>query len=79
MTARDWQGVPIAIDNFNIRFKPINKLEEPNHQAVMKLVQQNVKSQNETTKESSQHIRNRNDVTEDYLNSKHHMCPTFLH
>lgn len=67
VTARDWQGVPISIDNFNIRIKPINKLEEPNHQAVTKLVQENIKSHNETVPE---HIRNKNDVTEAYLNSE---------
>ena len=71
VTPRDWQGVPIPIDNFNIRFRPINKLEEPNHQAVMNLVQENVKEKGEQYQGLLEEIRTRNDVTEDYLNSKY--------
>lgn len=36
----------------------------------MKLVQENVKFQNQTLNETIQHIRNKNDITEAYLNSK---------
>lgn len=70
VTARDWQGVPILIDNFNIRFRPINKLEEPNHQAVMNLVQENVKEKGEQFQGLVEEIKTRSDVSEDYLNSK---------
>ncbi|KAL7316394.1 hypothetical protein PS15m_005491 [Mucor circinelloides] len=69
VTPRDWQGVPIPIDNFNIRFRPINKLEEPNHQAVMNLVQENVKEKGEQFQGLIEEIKTRGDVTEEYLNT----------
>ncbi|KAG1145052.1 hypothetical protein G6F37_002893 [Rhizopus arrhizus] len=65
VTARDWQGVPTTIDNFNVRFKSIHKLEEPNHQAVMRLVQERVKSGGE--KHIETYIKSKSDVTEEYL------------
>lgn len=58
----------MSIDNFNVRFKSINKLEEPNHQAVMRLVQDQVKSRGEQYTGNIKKIRNRSDVAEDYLN-----------
>ncbi|KAI8641827.1 ER-golgi trafficking TRAPP I complex 85 kDa subunit-domain-containing protein [Parasitella parasitica] len=69
VTPRDWQGTPISIDNFNIRFRPIHKLEEPDHQAVMNLVQDSVKEKGERYQGLLEEIRTRNDVTEDYLST----------
>lgn len=69
VTARDWQGTPIPLENFNIRFKPINKLDEPNHRAVMKLVQDEVKQKGEQYEGLVEEIRSRQDVTDEYLNS----------
>lgn len=57
------------MENFNIRFKPINKLDEPNHRAVMKLVQDEVKQKGEQYEGLVEQIRSRQDVTEEYLNS----------
>ncbi|CAO3654027.1 unnamed protein product [Mucor hiemalis] len=69
ITARDWQGTPIPLENFNIRFKPINKLDEPNHRAVMKLVQDEVKQKGEQYEGLVEEIRSRQDVTDEYLNT----------
>ncbi|KAI8076416.1 ER-golgi trafficking TRAPP I complex 85 kDa subunit-domain-containing protein [Gilbertella persicaria] len=70
VTPRDWQGMPLPIDNFNIRFRPIDKLDEPNHLAIMKLVQDNVKSEgDQVPQDLIKEIRTRHDVTEDYLNT----------
>ena len=70
MTVRDWQGTPIAIDDFSVRFRPMNKLDEPNHQAVMKLVQEKVKQKGGQYEGLIEQVRARSDVTEAYLNSK---------
>lgn len=60
--------MPTTIDNFNVRFKSIHKLEEPNHQAVMRLVQERVKSRGE--KHIETYIKSKSDVTEEYLSGK---------
>lgn len=60
--------MPTTIDNFNVRFKSIHKLEEPNHQAVMRLVQERVKSGGEKYIET--YIKSKSDVTEEYLSGK---------
>lgn len=66
--------MPIPIDDFHLRFKPINKLEEPNHQAVLKLVQDEVKHHGQC--EPIKEIRTKNDVDQEYLSSKFlHLVP----
>ncbi|KAI8335602.1 ER-golgi trafficking TRAPP I complex 85 kDa subunit-domain-containing protein [Blakeslea trispora] len=70
VTTRDWQGAPLTIDNFNVRFQHVDKLDEPNHAAIMKLVQDSVRtSANKTMKDQINEIKTRQDVTEDYLNT----------
>ncbi|KAI8875756.1 hypothetical protein K501DRAFT_280076, partial [Backusella circina FSU 941] len=49
VTPRDSQGVPNPIENFNIRFKHVDKLEEPNHAGIMRLVQEQVKERAEAS------------------------------
>ncbi|OBZ80858.1 Trafficking protein particle complex subunit 8, partial [Choanephora cucurbitarum] len=70
VTTRDWQGAPLAIDNFNIRFQHVDKLDEPNHLAVMKLVHDNVKAAgSQMAEDQIKEIRTRQDVTDDYLST----------
>ncbi|KAI8994486.1 ER-golgi trafficking TRAPP I complex 85 kDa subunit-domain-containing protein [Pilobolus umbonatus] len=64
ITVRDWQGLPNALDNFSVRFKPIDKLDEPNHEAVMRLVQERVRENGEGPIEE---IKDRNSISEAYL------------
>ncbi|KAF7724948.1 Trafficking protein particle complex 8 [Apophysomyces ossiformis] len=68
VSPRDWQGVPIPIDNFNVRFRHINKLDEPNHQAVMGIIDDYVKIRGaEPSATEGPQIKTRADVGEEYL------------
>lgn len=68
VSPRDWQGVPIPIDNFKIRFRDINKLDEPNHQAMLRLVDDYVRSS--AVEEAEPMIKTAADVNDSYLDSK---------
>lgn len=71
VSPRDWQGVPIPIDNFKVRFRDINKLDEPNHQAMMSLVDDYVRSN--AVEQVEPLIKTAADVNDAYLDSKQHM------
>lgn len=67
VSPRDWQGIPIAVDNFSVRFRHVDKLGEPNHQAVMGVVDDHVRAR----KAPEMHeIRTQADVNDEYLDGK---------
>lgn len=72
VVTRDSQGMTIPIDNFSVRFKAIDGLDEPDHQAVRNLINDVVKSNGETSIASVERysIKERSDVTESYLDGK---------
>lgn len=72
VNVRDSQGMHIPIDNFYVRFESINQLEEPDHQAILKLANDTVKKDGEEKNFPIEqyNIRNRSDVNESYLDSK---------
>ena len=67
VSPRDWQGIPFAIDNFNVRFRQLDKLGEPNHQAVISVVDDYVRSKHP---HQYHEIRGPADVNDVYLDSK---------
>ncbi|KAI8984692.1 ER-golgi trafficking TRAPP I complex 85 kDa subunit-domain-containing protein [Mycotypha africana] len=69
VTPRDWQGVPIPIDQFMLRLKPIHRLDEPNHQSVMKMMEDKMKRYPNVQPQENSMIRTKQDVTDDYLNT----------
>ncbi|KAI9271539.1 ER-golgi trafficking TRAPP I complex 85 kDa subunit-domain-containing protein [Phascolomyces articulosus] len=66
VSPRDWQGIPIAIDNFNVRFRPLEKLGEPNHLAVMSVVDDYVRSRHP---QHYHEIKSQADVNDTYLDT----------
>ncbi|KAL0095280.1 hypothetical protein F4703DRAFT_1063482 [Phycomyces blakesleeanus] len=71
VTPRDSQGTPYAIDNFCVRFKAIDKLDEPNHRALMDVMDDHVRACGSDPAASDiVHIKSRSDVDDNYLDSK---------
>jgi hypothetical protein len=72
VVTRDSQGMAIPIDNFNVRFQSIDKLDEPDHQAIQQLLNDTVKANGtaSTTGIDRFAIKKRSDVTDSYLDSK---------
>lgn len=62
----------IPIDNFTVRFQSIDKLDEPDHQAIQQLLNDTVKANGtaSTTGIDRFAIKKRSDVTDSYLDSK---------
>lgn len=48
----------------------MNKLDEPNHQALMRFIQDEVKRKGNDFQEPTEEIKSRSDVSEKYLSSK---------
>lgn len=72
VVTRDSQGMAIPIDNFNVRFQSIDKLDEPDHQAVQHLLSDTVKVNGTSSANCVDRsaIKKRSDVTDSYLDSK---------
>ncbi|KAI9315655.1 ER-golgi trafficking TRAPP I complex 85 kDa subunit-domain-containing protein [Dichotomocladium elegans] len=66
VSPRDSQGIPIAVDNFSVRFRHVDQLSEPNHQAVMGVIDDYVRERQTT---NLRPIKTKADVDDSYLDT----------